>query len=501
MDEDKVYTDKKLGLNNLAIKVGCSSNHLSQLINIVRHCSIDTKVSKTPAFAYNLRMARRKKLSPDPFNVEIHSLLENGRGSTVYEGKPMQVHGALPGEKVSARHLFGRKMKGQAEILEVLSPSDKRIEARCPHFDICSACSLQHLSSESQLEIKQKTMLSHLERQGKVSPQHVLPALSADQWNYRRKARLSVRYVRAKERVLVGFRERDGRFVADMGECHILTKNVADQLPRITALIESLDAKETVPQIEVTCGDEQCALIFRHLEDLSDQDIEAFRKFAIETGLAVLLQPKGPDTVHALEPLETNLSYSLPAYDVDFEFEPLDFVQVNASLNELMIKQAIELLDLNDNDRVLDLFCGLGNFTLPVSKSCHGVTGVEGDEGLVKRAVENSHRNNITNANFIHADLYSETAGLVNIQGLFQKVLLDPPRSGAEQVLALIAASDANTIVYVSCNPETLGRDAGILVHQHGFTLKAAGIMDMFPHTTHIESMALFVRETSEPAE
>jgi 23S rRNA (uracil1939-C5)-methyltransferase len=255
-----------------------------------------------------------------------------------------------------------------------------------------------------------------------------------------------------------------------------------------------MDARETIPQIEVTCGDESSVLIFRNLEPLSEKDTDLLKQFAAETGLSVWLQPKGPDTVHELAGTGLPLSYSLPAYDVDFEFEPLDFVQVNGSLNQLMIKQAIELLELTPNDRVLDLFCGLGNFTLPLARHCHGVTGVEGSEALVERAKHNAHRNEIDNASFMQADLYSESAGLVEVQGLFQKILLDPPRSGAEQILPLISSSGANRIVYVSCNPETLARDAGILVHQHGFRLSAAGIMDMFPQTSHIESMALFER-------
>ncbi len=441
-------------------------------------------------------MARRKKLSPDPFKVEIQSLLENGRGSAVHESKNLGVYGALPGESVMARFLFGRRMRGQAETLEVLKPSSNRIEPRCPHFGTCGACTLQHLDHASQLEFKQKTMLGHLRQQGDVSPERVLAPLSAGQWNYRRKARLSVRYVRAKERVLVGFRERDGRFVADMAECHTLVKRVADRLPEITALIEGLDARETIPQIEVTSGDENSALIFRHLEPLSASDTTALKAFAINTGLAVLLQPKGPDTVHALEPENPQLSYTLPEYEVNFEFEPLDFVQVNGALNQLMIKQALELMDLQPQDRVLDLFCGLGNFTLPIARHCQAVTGVEGDEGLVQRAVQSAQRNAISNAGFIQVDLYSQSAGLVNVPGLFHKILLDPPRSGAEQVLPTVASSSASKVLYVSCNPVTLGRDAGILVHQHGFTLQAAGIMDMFPHTSHIESMALFERET-----
>jgi 23S rRNA (uracil1939-C5)-methyltransferase len=446
-------------------------------------------------------MARRKKLSPDPFEIEIQSLLENGRGAAVHEDKPLQVHGALPGETVMARYLFGRRMRGQAETLEVLQASADRTVPRCPHFGTCSACTLQHLDHDTQLAFKQKAMLSQLEQHGAVSPVTILPPLSAERWNYRRKARLSVRHVRAKGRVLVGFRERDGRFVADMQECHVLPRSVADCLNDLAGLIASMDAVESIPQIEVSCGDESCALIFRHLEPLSEQDTGALRIFAEKTGLAIWLQPKGPDTVHALNPGQSPMVYALPEYDADFEFSPLDFVQVNGSLNQLMVLQALELLDLHAKDRVLELFCGLGNFSLPMARFCQSVTGVEGDESLVKRAVSNAQRNGLQNAKFVRTDLYQPGADLQAAEGQFDKVLLDPPRSGAQQVLPLLVASGATRLVYVSCNPRTLGSDAGKLVHEHGFALESAGIMDMFPQTSHIETMALFKRKQRATAE
>ncbi len=441
-------------------------------------------------------MARPKKRPPEPFKLKIQSLLENGRGLATHDEKPLQVYDALAGETVMARYLFGRRMRARAETMEVLEASPDRVQSRCPHFGTCSACTLQHLEAGAQLRFKQQTMLAHLAREGDVEPLSVLPPLSADTWNYRRKARLSVRNVHKKGRVLVGFRERDGRFVADMHECHILTTVVAEQLSELCAVIASLDAAGTIPQIEVTCGDENCALIFRHLEPLSEADTEALSNFAKMTGLAVLLQPKGPETVYALEPAQPELRYALPDYDVDFEFEPLDFVQVNGALNPLMVRQALELLKLQAQDHVLDLFCGLGNFTLPLARSCRQVTGVEGDEGLVKRAIHNAQRNGLSNAKFVHADLYAETDALQSIAGQYQKIILDPPRSGARQVLPLISASGATRLVYVSCNPQTLGMDAGKLVHEYGFSLVAAGVMDMFPHTSHIESMALFERQT-----
>jgi 23S rRNA (uracil1939-C5)-methyltransferase len=439
-------------------------------------------------------MARRKKLPAEPIEVQIRTLLENGRGSAIHGENQLQVFDALPGETVMARYLFGRRMRGQAQTVEVLTPSNDRIEPRCPHFGSCSACTLQHLGHPAQLAFKQDSMLQHLQSGG-VQPQRVLAPLSAGQWNYRRKARLSVRYVRAKDRVLVGFRERDGRFVADMQECHVLTLQVAEQLPALCKLLASMEARETIPQIEVTSGDDGSVLIFRHLEPLSGSDVDKLRKFGEQSGLQICLQPKGPGTVHALGQELRPLKYALPEYSVDFEFAPLDFVQVNGELNRTMIAQALDLLAPGKDETVLDLFCGLGNFSLPLARHCAQVTGVEGDPGLVARANHNARRNQVGNAHFVQADLYTEAADLGVVPGHFDKILLDPPRSGAQQVLPAIAASATTRVVYVSCNPETLGRDAGLLVREHGFELKAAGIMDMFPQTSHIESMALFERQ------
>lgn len=443
-------------------------------------------------------MSRRKKLPEEPFELEIASLLENGRGQATHGEKLLEVHGALPGERVLARYLFGRRFRGQAETLEVKQESGDRVEPRCPHFGTCSACSLQHLGHRAQLEFKQATMLSHLGKQGGVTPGLVLPPLSASRWNYRRKARLSVRYVKAKGRALVGFRERDGRFVTDMQECHVLDAAVVSHLGTLSELITTLDGREQIPQIEVSCGDDRCALIFRHLEPLSASDVQALEQFADHSEMAVYLQPKGPDSIRPLRNEEPGLGYALPEFQVHFDFEPLDFIQVNADLNRVMIGQALELLDAHSGDRVLDLFCGLGNFSLPLARVCHEVAGLEGDPGLVERARQNAARNGLENVHFTQADLYAEEPRVDFAAGGFNKVLLDPPRSGAEKVLPMIADSAATRVVYVSCNPETLGRDAGLLVDRHGFSLKSAGIMDMFPQTPHIEAMALFEREVEE---
>ncbi len=437
-------------------------------------------------------MARRKRLPTEPFEARIDALNEQGRGTCNHDGSALEVRDALPGERVRARHLFGRRFRGQAETIEVLEASGSRSAPFCPHYGTCSACALQHLDIAAQLEFKQRVLLDHLATE-KLAPERELPPLQADTRHYRRKARLSVRHVKAKGRVLVGFRERDGRFVADMGECHILPAKVVEHLPALSALVGSLECFDRIPQVEVTCGDARCALVFRILDSLTDDDLERLREFAASTGLVVLLQPKGPDSVEALAPAEPDLRYALPEYGLEYRFEPLDFIQVNASLNRRMIAQALELLEPGPDDAVLDLFCGLGNFTLPLARQARHVTGVEGDAGLVQRARENAARNGVDNAAFVQSDLYSDAAQPWAATR-FDRVLLDPPRSGAEQVLGAIAASGARKVLYVSCNPATLARDTGILVREHEYRLLAAGAMDMFPHTAHVESMALLGR-------
>jgi 23S rRNA (uracil1939-C5)-methyltransferase len=439
-------------------------------------------------------MARRRKLPTEPFETEITGLLPSGRGAGRHGDSRLEIHDALPGERVQARYLFGRRFRGQAKTLEVLHASSDRVEPFCPHFGTCSACTLQHMELSAQLAFKQQVLLDHLDEAGAPAPESVLPPLQAETRHYRRKARLSVRHVKGKGRVLVGFRERDGRFVADIAECHILPSMVADRLPELGELIGSLDAYATIPQIEVTCGDDTAALIFRHLEALAEADLDQLRSFAQTTGLAVLLQPQGPDSVTALEPPSPDLRYSLPEYDLEYRFEPLDFVQVNAGLNRAMIRQALDLLQPGPGDRVLDLFCGLGNFTLPLARNCGSVTGIEGEAGLVERALANAARNGVDNVTFEQSDLYSDEPPSWGGES-FELVLLDPPRSGAEQVLPLIAATGAGRVLYVSCNPATLARDAALLTGTHGFRLEAAGAMDMFPHTPHVESMALFGRD------
>jgi 23S rRNA (uracil1939-C5)-methyltransferase len=437
---------------------------------------------------------RRSKLPSEPIEARIEDLSHDGRGVASHGEKKVFIHGALPGELVMARITQRRRSYDEGETVEVIESSPDRVEPVCPHFGQCGGCSLQHFDPREQIESKQNTLVQNLERIGKVVPDTVWEPLTGPKWDYRRKARLSVRYVHKKERVLVGFRERYGRFVADMQECHVLDQRIASQLGRLSGLVHSMDSRRTIPQLEVSCGDNQCALVFRHLEALSEGDLQKLRAFAIETNIAVLLQPSGPASIHCLEPASLDLEFELPEYGIRLAFGPSDFIQVNAEMNRNMIRRALELLEPGREERVLDLFCGLGNFTLPLATLAGEVVGVEGDAALVRKAGENARLNGLLNTSFHAADLSEDPGSAPWLKQRYDKVLVDPPRSGAESILPHIAASGASRVVYVSCHPASLARDAGILVHQSGFRLLGAGVMDMFPHTGHVESIALFER-------
>lgn len=428
------------------------------------------------------------------FEIEITDLSHDGRGVGRRDGKTVFVTGALTGEAVRARQTRRHRSFDEAQVLEVLTASPDRVEPKCPHYEHCGGCALQHLAEAKQIEAKQHVMLENLTRIGEVTPETVLPPLSDQRWGYRRKARLGVKWVAQKERAIVGFRERNPRFVADLSRCEVLTPSVGERIEVLAALVTSMDARERLPQIEIAAGDDAVALVFRHLDPLSDADIERLRAFAEDTGLGIYLQPKGIDSVHPLdEPVA--LRFGIPAADVTLDFLPLDFVQVNAGMNQKMIAQALDLLDPQADDRVLDLFCGLGNFTLPIARRAGRVVGVEGDAGLVARARQNAASNGISNAEFHAADLTTDLSAEPWMRDGFNKLLLDPPRSGAEAVIRQLDFKGIDRVVYVSCHPGSLARDAGILVREKGYRLKAAGAMDMFPHTAHVESIALFERD------
>ncbi len=442
----------------------------------------------------------RSSFSRIPFEAQIDGLTHDGRGVARRDGKAVFVRGALPGERVIAQPTARHRHFDEASVAEVLQASPDRVAPLCAHFGHCSGCVLQHLDAPKQIEAKQRVLLENLERIGHVKPASVLPALTDVQWGYRRKGRLSVRYVEKKQRTLVGFREDDPRFVADIQRCETAVPAIGMKIGAIGAMIDTLEGKRDIAQIEFIVGDRidgsvQAALVFRNLQPLSEFDQATLIAFAQANDFAVLLQPGGVDSVRPLWPEQgVALEFALPEYDVKLAFQPLDFIQVNAGMNAKMIARTLELLDPKAGQRILDLFCGLGNFTLPIARCVAEVVGVEGEAGLVARARANAERNGIGNARFFTADLASSLAYEPWINEHYDALLLDPPRSGAEVLLPQLLLKKIDRIVYVSCHPGSLARDAGFLVRERGYTLRAAGVMDMFPHTAHVESIALFER-------
>lgn len=435
------------------------------------------------------------RIDQTPFELDILDLSHDGRGVARREGgKTVFVAGALPGERVSVRQVKRSRSFDEAVTVEVLQASADRVEPRCAHFGTCGGCVLQHLAADKQIAAKQQVLLDNFQRIGNVTPGQVLPPLVDRAWGYRRKGRFSVRRVEKKDKTLVGFREQDPRFVADLARCHTVIDPIGTRVDALSALVDGLKARSTIPQIEFIAGDQTIALVFRHLTPLDQDDRDALVDFARTHGVAVFLQPKGVDSVHALWPEDPPLAFTLAPWNVELRFRPLDFIQVNAGLNEAMIARAFSMLDVQPDDRVLDLFCGLGNFTLPLARQVREVVGVEGDAGLVARARENAVHNALDNASFHAADLTQDQRNAPWMQAGFDKLLLDPPRSGAIDVLRQLPLDRFGRIVYVSCHPGSLARDAGYLVNERGWRLVSAGVMDMFPQTAHVESIALFTR-------
>jgi 23S rRNA (uracil1939-C5)-methyltransferase len=444
-------------------------------------------------------LARSRTKLHRELELDIHDLSHDGRGVGRIEGKAVFVSGALPGERVRARQTGRNRHFDEAETIEVLVASPDRVAPRCPHFGTCAGCVLQHLAPERQIEAKQRVLLENLTRIGHVEPSAILPPLVDAAWGYRRKGRLSVRFVEKKGRTVVGFRESNPRFVAELTQCHTILPELSAQLPALAALVDSLEGKRTLPQIEFIAGDGRdskpmVALVFRHLEPLGEADLVRLRDYAIASGFAVLLQPGGVESVLPLYPEAPVFHFSLPGHDLDLAFRPLDFIQVNAGLNARMIERTLELLDPQPHERVLDLFCGLGNFTLPLARRAGHVVGVEGDPGLIARARDNARANGLANAEFHAADLTRDLSAEPWMRAGFDKLLLDPPRAGAAEVIAQLPLKGIDRIVYVSCHPGSLARDAGFLVRERGYRLVSAGAMDMFPQTAHVESIALFER-------
>ncbi len=434
------------------------------------------------------------------FETEITDLGHDGRGVARLGGKAVFVSDALPGERVHAKIVRKHRQFDEAQSIEVLQASPERVAPRCPHYGVCGGCALQHLAPQAQIAAKQRVLAENFARIGKVEPQRWLPPLTVEPWGYRRRARLSVKHVPKKGKVLVGFRERDPRFVADLSRCEVLDPALGERLDVLGALLNSLEGAAAIPQIEFSAGDDQRALVFRHLQPLSQADCDKLVAFGREHGFAILLQPSGIDSVHALFPENVRLHYrleecDLDLADLDLEFAPLNFVQINARLNARMIAQALSLLDPQPHERVLDLFCGLGNFSLPIARRAAFVCGVEGEACLIERARGNAVCNGITNVEFVVGDLAADPRGAPWARASFDKWLLDPPRTGAAALLENPPGKSVCRVVYVSCHPGSLARDADTLVHRHGFALSAAGVMDMFPHTAHVESIAVFDRK------
>ena len=440
---------------------------------------------------------RRRKLPLEPIEVEVTDLAHDGRGVGRCDGKAVFVHGALPGEVVRAKVIDRARKYDEAITVEVLTASSDRVKPECEWFDRCGGCALQHLESGAQRHWKHKRLVDNLERLGEVQPERWLEPITAEPWFYRRRARMSARLVKGKGRVLVGFREPQGRFVADVGHCRVLHERFSHRLESFSDLVGELSVASAIPQIEIAAGDDTGAMVLRHLEPLTPDDLMRLKAWSEDCGIAVYLQSKGPDTVFRLTPDDHQLSYRLETYDLEMLFTPQQFIQVNASINGQLIDSALELLDLQGNERVLDLFCGLGNFSLPLARKAAHVTGIEGLDDLVESARSNARHNGISNCAFDAADLSEDVSQRDWYRAGFDAVLIDPPRSGALEILPLVAGCGAESVVYVSCNPATLARDAGELVKKHGFRLQAAGIADMFPHTAHVESIALFERSTN----
>jgi 23S rRNA (uracil1939-C5)-methyltransferase len=436
---------------------------------------------------------RRTARLPDPVErVAIESLGHDGRGVAHIGGKAVFIDGALPGETVAIDYLAAHRTYDEARVRTVHEPSPHRVEPKCPHFGVCGGCSLQHLEAGEQISAKQQVLLDNLIRIGRVTPGEVLPPLRGPVWGYRGKARLGIKDVIKKGRVLVGFREKRGAYLADLRRCEVLHPSVGERIPAIADLITELKARSRIPQVEVAVTDSVTALVFRHLDALVEADLERLKTFARDQDFHVYLQPGGPDSVHPLWPEHSSLSYALPAEGVELDFRPTDFTQINSVINRLMVDRVLQLLAPDGSQRVLDLFCGLGNFTLPLARHAGEVVGIEGDPGLVARARHNALRNHIGNAAFHVADLAARQTEAHWAGMGYQRILLDPPRSGAAAALDVVGNIRSERVVYVSCHPGSLARDAGRLVSEFGYRLLAAGVMDMFPHTAHVESIALF---------
>ena len=449
----------------------------------------------TPAMKAS-RAHRSPSAAADPIaTAAVDSLSYDGRGVARLEGKTVFIEGALPGERVRFRYLNRRKSYDNGTLVEILEASPDRATPPCTHFGSCGGCGLQHLRSEVQIQSKQKILAEQLTHIGRVQPLTWLNPVTGPALGYRRRARLGVWQMPETGGVSIGFRARRENYLVDLNTCLVLEPKIAGLLPELHRLVDDLSCPNRIPQIETATGDNISALTFRHLVPLVERDREILRAFGERHAIQIYLQGGGPDTIIALWPAEPEeLLYRLPEFDVEIRFRPADFVQVNSAINRQMVSQAIQLLDLKDDDQVLDLFCGLGNFTLALARRAKKVLGLEADVTLIEGARRNAQRSAIDNAEFRVADLYRANSLAACKDYAANKWLLDPPRGGAMEVIQQLTAPLPSRIVYVSCYPATLARDSDYLVHTLGYRLAAAGVMDMFPQTSHVESMALFDR-------
>lgn len=427
----------------------------------------------------------------EKFITTINTLSHDGRGIADINGKKIFLDNGLPNEEVAFIYTRKHSSYDEGMVIEVLKSSPQRVTPKCQHFDICGGCCLQHMSHSMQLALKQQVLLEQLRHFGNSIPQEILEPITSEPWHYRTKARLGVKYVYKKNKVLVGFHEKNGRYLADIEACPILHEKIGNKIKALGDLISHLSIYQDIPQIEIAIGDEKPALIVRHLKDFSQPDLEILLVFAKQNNLQLFLQPKGIASIHCITDENPYLSYKLTEQKLQLSFHPTSFTQINMQINQKMIAKALELIDPQKQDCVLDLFCGIGNFTLPIAKHCAQAIGVEGDPQAIQLAQLNTLQNNIKNAEFFTADLNHEINNMSWAQQKFHKILLDPPRTGALNIIQQIKHFSPQKIVYVSCNPATLARDAKELLAQE-FTLKKVGIIDMFPHTNHVETIALF---------
>lgn len=429
--------------------------------------------------------------------ARIESLSDDGRGIVECDGKSYLIRYVIPGERVRFSPNGKRRGQHEGRVEEVIESSPMRTTPRCAHFGVCGGCSVQHILSSGQVEIKQQRLIRQL-ASGNVTPESVALPITGPQWGYRRKARLGAKWVAKKRAALVGFRENYGNHIAVLSHCEVLHPSIGGRLLALRSLIGSLAAKTSIAQIEVAVGTQSAALVFRHTGPLGEEDKHRLIEFSKAYDFSVFVQSGGPETVLALWPREPpRLTYALPDFDLVFEFEPLEFTQVNPETNRHLVARVVEWLKPDPSDRVLDLFCGLGNFTLPLARQGAEVVGLEGSDELVARARGNAGRNNVVSAQFYAVDLSDETASKFWLAQRWDRVLLDPPRSGAASIIESFSPREHQRIVYVSCNPASLARDADILVNRLGYRLDKTSIVDMFPQTSHVESVSLFTSDSA----